>query len=149
MPLSICIRILRGAGWPARVAGTRICVAGVGTRRAMRACAAHLRGWTSCETGAGSAWYGCDAGAGWEILCARVLRVAPKHINLIRSKIAKHLDVLTSFASIAIRTVRLQQLLHYDVTTHCCETLAQAPAMWWASDHFLALPLYLARNNSV
>jgi len=29
--------------------------------------------------------------------------------------------------------VDLQQLLHYDVTTHCCETLAQTLAMWWAS----------------
>jgi len=42
-------------------------------------------------------------------------------------------DVLKLFASIALRTVRLQQLLHYGVTTHCCETLAQALAMWWAS----------------
>jgi len=31
--------------------------------------------------------------------------------------------------------------------THCCETLAQALVMWWASDHFPMLPLYLARNS--
>jgi len=45
-------------------------------------------------------------------------------MNLISSKIAKHVDVLKLFASIALRTVSLQQLLHYDVTTRCCETLA-------------------------
>ena len=49
-------------------------------------------------------------------------------MNLI--KIAKHMDVLKLFASIALRTVGLQQLQHYDVTTHCCETLAQALALW-------------------
>jgi len=50
-------------------------------------------------------------------------------MNLISSKIAKHLDVLKLFASIALRTVGQQQLLHYDVTTHCCETLAQVLAV--------------------
>jgi len=40
------------------------------------------------------------------------------------------MDVLKLFASIALRTVGLQQLQHYDVTTHCCETLAQALALW-------------------
>jgi len=59
------------------------------------------------------------------------------------------MDVLKLFASIALRTVGLQQFLHYDVTTHCCETLAQALAMCWASDHFPKLLLYLVRNNSV
>jgi len=52
-----------------------------------------------------------------------------KHMNLISSKIAKHVDVLKLFTSIALRAVGLQQLLHYDVTTHCCGTLAQALAM--------------------
>ena len=50
------------------------------------------------------------------------------------------------FASIALRTVGLEQLLHYEVTTHCCETLAQTLAMWWARDHLPMLPLYLVRN---
>jgi len=55
------------------------------------------------------------------------------------------------FAIIALRTTGLQQLLNYDVTTHCCKTLAQTFAMWWTSDHFHfpMLPLYLVRNNSV
>ena len=70
-------------------------------------------------------------------------------MNLISSKIAKHVDVLKLFASIALRTVGLQQLLHYDVTTHCCETLAQTLAMWWPSEHFPMLPSCLMRNNSV
>jgi len=41
-------------------------------------------------------------------------------MNLISSKIAKHVDVLKLFTNIAVRTVGLQQLLHYDVslTTH-------------------------------
>jgi len=38
-----------------------------------------------------------------------------------------------------LRTAGLQQLLHYDVTTYCCETLAQT------SDHFPMLPF----SNSV
>jgi len=70
-------------------------------------------------------------------------------MNLISSKIAKHVEVLKLFASIALRTVGLQPLLHYDVTTHCCKTSAQALALWWTSDHFPMLPLYLVRNNSV
>jgi len=70
-------------------------------------------------------------------------------MNLISSKIAKNVDVSKLFASIALWTVGLQQLLHYDVTTHCCETLAQALAMWWAREHFPMLPSHLVRNNSV
>jgi len=42
----------------------------------------------------------------------------------VSSKIAKHMDVLKLFASTALRTVGLQQLLHYDVQPICCETLA-------------------------
>jgi len=77
------------------------------------------------------------------------MSVEPKHMNLISLKIAKHVDVLKLFASIAFRTVGLQQLLHYDVTTDCCETLAQAPALWWAIDHFPMQLWYVVRNNSV
>jgi len=55
-------------------------------------------------------------------------------------------SLLELFASIALRTVGLQQLLDYDETTHCCETSAQTLAMWWASEHFLMLPSYLVRN---
>jgi len=36
-------------------------------------------------------------------------------MNLISSKIAKHVDVLKLFTNIALRTVGLQQLLHCDV----------------------------------
>jgi len=34
------------------------------------------------------------------------------------------------FASIALRPVSPEKLLHYDVTTHSCETLAHALVMW-------------------
>ena len=70
-------------------------------------------------------------------------------MKLISSKIAKHVNVPKFFASIALRTVGLQQLWHYDVTTHCYETLALAFALWCASDHFLMLRSYLVKNNSV
>jgi len=36
-------------------------------------------------------------------------------MNLISSKIAKHVDVLKLFSNIALRTVGPQQLLHYSV----------------------------------
>jgi len=58
------------------------------------------------------------------------LNVEPKHMNLISSKIAKHVDVLKLFASNALRSVSPEQLLHYDVTTHSCKTLAHALVMW-------------------
>ena len=70
-------------------------------------------------------------------------------MKLISSKIAKHVNVPMFFVSIALRTVGLQQLLHYDVTTHCYKTLAQAFAMWCASDHILLLRSYLVKNNLV
>jgi len=72
-------------------------------------------------------------------------------MNLIQLKNRKTrgCTVLELFASIALSAVGLQQLLHYDVTGHCCETLAQTLAMWWASEDFLRLPSYLVRNNSV
>jgi len=70
-------------------------------------------------------------------------------MNLISSKIAKPVDVLKLFASIALRTVGPQQLLHYDVTTHCCETVAQALAFRWAIDHFPMQPSYMVRHTSV
>ena len=77
--------------------------------------------------------------------------VEPKDMNLISSKYRKThgCTVLELFASIVLRTVGLQQLLHCDVTTYCCKTLAQTLAMWWASEHFPLLPSYLVRNNSV
>jgi len=37
------------------------------------------------------------------------MSVEPKHMNLISSKIAKHVDVLKLFASMALRTVGPQQ----------------------------------------
>jgi len=46
------------------------------------------------------------------------------------------MDVLKLFASIALETVGLQQLLQYDVTAHCCKTLAQTLAIRWASEPF-------------
>jgi len=74
-------------------------------------------------------------------------------MNLISSKIAKHVDVLKLFISLAVRTVGLQQLLHYDagLTTHFCERLPQILAVWLASDHlhFARLSSYLVRNKSV
>jgi len=51
-------------------------------------------------------------------------------MNQISSKIAKHVDVLKLFVSIALRPVSPEQLLYYDVTTHSCETLAHALVMW-------------------
>ena len=75
-------------------------------------------------------------------LCGQ-LSVEPKHMSLISSKIARHEDVPKLFARIALRTIGLQQLLHYDVITHCCETLAQVLAMLRASDLFPMQPLYV------
>jgi len=51
-------------------------------------------------------------------------------MNLISSKIAKHVDVLKLFASIALKPVSPEQLLHYDAATHSCETLLHALVMW-------------------
>ena len=87
-------------------------------------------------------------------LCGQ-LNVEPKHMNLISWKIAKHVDVLKLFASIALKPVSLEQLLHYDVTTHSCETwMGYLPQIWSDKStlhhfHFLILPSYLVRNNSV
>jgi len=63
-----------------------------------------------------------------QFLCGQ-LNVEPKHMNLISSKIAKRVNVLKLFASSALRPVSPEQLLHYDVTTHLCETLAHALVM--------------------
>jgi len=71
------------------------------------------------------------------------MSVQAKHMNLFSSKIAKHVDVLKLLARIALRTVGQQQLKHYDVTTHCWETLVQALALWWAIDHFPMQPSYV------
>jgi len=62
-------------------------------------------------------------------LCGQ-LNVQPKYMNLISSKIAKHVDVLKLFASIALKPVSPEQLLHYDAATHSCETLLHALVMW-------------------
>jgi len=77
------------------------------------------------------------------------MSVDPKHMNLISSKIAQHVDVLKLFASFALRTVGPQQLWHYDVTSHSCETLVQALALWCAIDHFPMQPSCVVRNNLV
>ena len=67
-------------------------------------------------------------------------------INQLKNR--KTRNVRKVLASIALRTAGLQQLLHYDVTTHCYETLAQAFAMWCASDHFLMLSTVCAHCTS-
>jgi len=55
-------------------------------------------------------------------LCVQ-LNVEPKHLNLISSKTAKHVDVLKLFASIALMPVSPEQLLHYDVTARSCHVV--------------------------
>ena len=70
-----------------------------GTRTAMRAGAGRV------EPAAGRERVVLDAGRGpVEKFFLRVLSVEPKHMNLISSKNAKHVDVLKLFASIALRT---------------------------------------------
>jgi len=63
------------------------------------------------------------------LLCGRrpnLLRgVEPKKKEPISSKIKKDTDVPKLIANIALRTLGLKQLLHYDVTSYCCETLAR------------------------
>jgi len=60
-------------------------------------------------------------------------------MNLISSKIAKHVDVLKLFTNIALRTVI--QLLHYDVslTTHFCAKcyLRLLPCGWQVTIYIL------------
>jgi len=53
-------------------------------------------------------------------LIVRVIEFWAKNMNLISSKIAKHVNVLKLFTNIALRTVGLQQLLHCDadLTNH-------------------------------
>jgi len=51
-------------------------------------------------------------------------------MNLISFKIAKRVVVLKLFASIALRPVSPEQLLHYDLTTHSCEKKAHALVIW-------------------
>jgi len=72
-----------------------------------------------------------------------------RELNQLKNRKTRGCTVLELFASIALRTVGLQQLLHYDVTTHFCVTLAQTLTMRWTSAHFPMLPSYLVRNNSV
>ena len=52
-----------------------------------------------------------------------------RELNQLKNSKTRGCTVLELFASIALRTVGLQQFLHYNVTTHCCETLAQTLAM--------------------
>ena len=89
------------------VAGICICGASAGTRTAMHA------GWVRDGKIFGQATQ-CGA----------------KAHELNQLKIAKHVDVLKLFASIVLRPVSPEQLLHYDVTTHSCETLAHAFVIW-------------------
>jgi len=100
----------------------------------------HLRG--------GAGWTCCAGRARVDKFFVRVTECWAKAHELNHLKNPKTLGY-TEVASIALRTVGLQQLLDYDVITHCCETLAQVLAMWWVSDNFPKLPSYLVRNNSV
>jgi len=71
----------------------------------------------------------CVRGGMRNSLCGQ-WNVEPKHMNLITSKFAKHVDVPKFLASIALRTEGLHCSNFYiDVTTHCCETLAHTLAM--------------------
>jgi len=99
----------------------------------------------NCGTGAGTGIAVCagagrvvfGAGASWEFLCAGTEYWAKAHqLTQLKNRKTRGCTVLKLSASIALRTVGLQQLLHYDVTTHCCETLAQTLAMLWAIDNF-------------
>jgi len=119
-------RVLRGAVLPARVAGTRSCGAGAGS------------GWTCC---------GAGAGAGWEILCARNMSFEPEHVNLISSKIVKHVDspwVVCQHCAYdsrpaAIVTLLCNNPLFRNISSDSCHVVA--------SEHFPTLPSYLVRNN--
>jgi len=75
----------------------------------------------------------------------RITECSAKAHGLNQLKICKARGCTDSvhklFASIALTTVGLQQLLHCDVTSHCCETFAQAIAMPCESDHFPMLCL--------
>jgi len=66
-----------------------------------------------------------DAGrARVEKFFVRVTECRAKTHELNQLKNCKTRGCTEVFSSIALRTVGLQQLLHHDVTTRCCETLA-------------------------
>ena len=58
------------------------------------------------------------------------LNVEARHMNLISSKIAKHVDVLKLFSSIELRPVSPEQLLHYDVTVTARSDLCPSRVQW-------------------
>jgi len=62
-----------------------------------------------------------------EIFFVRVTEhwVKARELNQLKNRKTRGCTVRELFASIALTTVSLQQLLHYDVTIHCCATLAQ------------------------
>jgi len=64
------------------------------------------------------------------------------HINLLSSKIARHLDVLKLFVSIVLRTLGLQQLLHYDFNNPLLRSIRSG-----VSNSCPMLLLNLIRNN--
>jgi len=66
---AVCYGVLRGAGWPPRVAEMRV-PAFAGRVREPGLLYGAGAGWTCCGAGAGCTWWGCGAGARWEILCA-------------------------------------------------------------------------------
>ena len=103
------IRVLRGAGWPARVAGTCVCGAGAGTRTALRAGAGRVR--VVLAAGAGRARV--------EKFFVRVIECWAKapELNQLKNRKTRGCTAVELFASIALETVGLQQLLHYDITT--------------------------------
>jgi len=85
---------------------------------------------TALHAGVGLAQVELGAGqARNEKFFVQVTECWAKAHKRISSKIAIHANVLKLFASIALEIVSLQQLFHYDVTTHCCKTLAQTLAM--------------------
>jgi len=57
-------------------------------------------------------------------------RAKAHELNQLKNRKTRGYTVLELFASTALRPVSPEQLLHYDVTTRSCETLAHALVMW-------------------
>jgi len=51
-------------------------------------------------------------------------------LNQLKNRKTRGCTVLELLANTALRPVSPEQLLHYDVTTRSCETLAHAHVMW-------------------